>query len=141
MQHCISIDGLAPKLAFRVWSRDFPDPTIPVQEPVIQLPQTLKVGPHCCRACFETRPLGAPQHEEALDRIKKNSSSPACAGAGSEQAAKRPCRRTQSVDPAARNLITASQAGIHISNGHPPEFFLGPALGRTRGPVWQLSAQ
>jgi hypothetical protein len=30
-----------------------------------------------------------------------------------------------------------AKAGIHFCHGHRPEFILGPAMGRTRGPVWR----
>jgi len=29
-----------------------------------------------------------------------------------------------------------TKVGIHIRRGYRPEFILGPAKGRTRGPVW-----
>jgi hypothetical protein len=32
-------------------------------------------------------------------------------------------------------LVFAAKAGIYFRHGHRPEFILGPAGGRTRGPV------
>jgi hypothetical protein len=49
-------------------------------------------GLHHGRACFETRPLGAPQHEDNADGSKKT--------AHPEEAAKRPSRRTLGARPA-----------------------------------------
>jgi hypothetical protein len=37
----------------------------------------------------------------------------------------------------AAHLAFPAQAGIHFHHGHRPEFILGPAQGRTRGPVWR----
>ena len=34
-------------------------------------------------------------------------------------------------------FVFPAQAGIHFSHGHRLEFILGPAQGRTRGPVWR----
>jgi hypothetical protein len=33
-------------------------------------------------------------------------------------------------------LSIPAKAGTHFYHGHRPEFILGPAFGRTRGPVW-----
>ena len=34
-------------------------------------------------------------------------------------------------------FVFPAQAGTHFRHRHRPEFILGPAQGRTRGPVWQ----
>src|SRR5205809_5593888 len=59
-------------------------------------------GLHRRRACFETRPLGASQHEEVFDRINGIPHA--------EEAAERLSRRTHGADPADRQFLPSLYA-------------------------------
>jgi hypothetical protein len=97
---------------------------IPAKEDVRKLTEAAKEELRRGCACFETHPLGAPQHEVVLCGIKKIPHP--------EEAAKRPSRRTHSADPGNRRFPDTLE-GRDLSRQWAPAG-AGPRAGRRPDP-------